>query len=66
MKNWRKLKLGDRLIETVEEFGITTKVLCEVTKIENDHAIATEVNDFDYKMNLWIDDGTQDMFEREV
>lgn len=67
MKNWKELKVGDKVVETVNDFDCVKpiKVHCEITKVEEDHAIATEINDFDYKMTLWIDDDTQDMFEKE-
>ena len=65
MKNWKSLKLGDNVVWTTREFGITQKTHAEITEIAEDHAIATEITEFPRKMNLWIDDDTQHMFEKE-
>ena len=65
MNNWRKLKVGDKVVETVTEGGKQLKVHCEITEVTFDYALATEINNFDYKMRLWIDDDTQVLFEKE-
>ena len=65
MKNWRELKIGDKVIENIDDFDCVkpVKVHCIITKVEEDHVIATEINDSD--LNLWIDDDTEYMFEKE-
>lgn len=54
-----ELKVGDKIIfQTSEQFDKGT--LAEVTEVHSDHVIAKEINDFDYKMTLWVDEDTEE------
>lgn len=68
MLNWKDLKIGDKLIETVKEsdFGIARvqKIPCIVTEVAEDHVIAEEICDKGRPMHLWIDEDTMDLFEK--
>lgn len=61
MTNWKSLKIGDKVTWTWEDFEGKGTEPCVVTKVADDHVIATGLT-FDEK--LWIDDMTADMFVR--
>lgn len=64
ISSWNELKIGDKLLFIVDEFDgiLVRKHPCEVVSVENDHAIALE----DDGSNLWIDNDTLHLFERDT
>ena len=61
MVNFRKLKMGDKLVYRWDDFDGYGQKDVIVTKIEDDHAIAS-YTDLISTENYWIDDGTAEMF----
>ena len=65
MKKWTGWKLGQKVNFIVNDFDCVKKEcsLCEITVVNEDYAIATELCGTDKPMRLFIDEDTQDMFE---
>lgn len=63
MINYRELKIGDELTYRWDDFDGYGEKDVVVTKIENDHAIASYTDAISSE-NYWIDDDTAEMFSK--
>ena len=60
MRIWRSLKKGQKVKYHYRDFDGSGTIICEVTKVFFDHAVAAGNG-----MTLFIDDDTQLLFDEE-